>query len=783
LAAGIIAALQTAGSHNAISSDRDGIILFENRVRPVLTSRCFKCHGAAKQESGLRLDSKSMARKGGDRGAAIVPGDPEHSLLVMAARRKGELKMPPDEALSPEEIAGLVEWVRQGAPWPAETVRSSTRGGEITAEERRFWSFQPLVPTAPPIVHDRCWARTPVDRFILAGLNAKDLRPVGPADKRTLLRRATFDLTGLPSSPDDVQAFVADDSPAAFAKVIDRLLASPAYGERWGRHWLDVVRYADTAGETADFPVREAYRYRNYVLASFNADKPYDRFLREQIAGDLEASGAPPEQYEERITATGFIAISRRFGFDSENYQHLTIQDTIDTLGQAVLGLSLGCARCHDHKYDPVNAADYYALYGIFDSTRYAFPGSEQTKRPRDFLPAVSPGDAQRLKTARDAELSALSARLETARKQSGTRVDQLRELTALKAGLEAREPYPVLYAVAEGESHNVRIQLRGEPTRLGPEVPRRFLEVLGGDQLPASEKGSGRRELAGWITGHRAASLVARVMVNRIWQHHFGYGLVRTENDFGARGARPTHPELLDYLAARFIQSGWSIKALHRLIMQSQTYQLSSRVDAVAANRDPDDRWLGHFRRRRLDAEEIRDSLLWFGGNLDRSVGGPHPFPPVQSWGFTQHAPFTAVYETNRRSVYLMTQRIKRHPFLSLFDGADTNVSTAHRDSTTVPTQALFLMNDPFVHDQASLFAERLLAATTDEHQRIGCAFQWTLGRPPESDEQERSAAFLASYRRELASAGLSVRESSRLTWAAFGRTLFARNDFLFVD
>jgi hypothetical protein len=744
LVAGIVAALQT-GSSIAISSDRDGLILFENRVRPVLTSHCVKCHGAAKQESGLRLDSKSLARKGGDRGPAIVPGDPEHSLLVLAARRNGDLKMPPDEPLSPEEIAGLSEWIRLGAPWPAESVRSSTRSGEITAEERRFWSFQPLAPTSPPDVQDRFWSRTPVDRFILARLDAQDLKPVRPADKTTLIRRATFDLTGLPPAPDDVGAFVADDSPAAFAKGIDRLLASPAYGERWGRHWLDVVRYADTAGETADFPVREAYRYRNYVLASFNADKPYDRFLREQIAGDLGASEAPPEQYEERVTATGFLAISRRFGFDSENYQHLTIQDTIDTLGQAVLGLSLGCARCHDHKYDPINAADYYALYGIFDSTRYAFPGSEQTKRPRDFLPAVSPRDAQRRKRPREAD--------------------------------------PVLYAVADGESHHVRIQLRGEPTRLGPEVPRRFLEIFGGDRLPASEKGSGRRELAQWITGRRAASLAARVMANRIWQHHFGYGLVRTENDFGTRGARPTHPELLDYLAARFIESGWSIKALHRLIMQSQTYQLSSGVGAAAAKRDPDDRWLGHFGRRRLDAEEIRDSLLWLGGNLDRSVGGPHPFPPIQTWGFTQHAPFTAVYETNRRSVYLMTQRIKRHPFLALFDGADTNVSTAHRDSTTVPTQALFLMNDPFVHDQSLLLAQRLLAATTDEHQRIACAFQWSLGRPPQSEEQERSAAFLASYRRELASAGLSAQESSRLTWAAFARTLFARNDFLFVD
>jgi len=779
----IAAPLFAAGSFAARADDRDDIALFENRVRPVLAAHCLKCHGASKQESGLRLDSKSLASKGGDRGPAIVPGDPEHSLLVQAARRSGDLKMPPDESLKPDEVAGLVEWIRHGATWPAEAVRPTTRSGEITAAERQFWSFQPLAHTAPPDNHDRSWPRTPIDRFILARLETEHFHPVGPADKRTLIRRATFDLTGLPPRPDDVEKFASDESPVAFAKVVDRLLASPAYGERWGRHWLDVVRYADTAGETADYPVREAYRYRNYVLASFNADKPYDRFLHEQIAGDLEASHAAPEQYEELVTATGFIAVSRRFGFDPENYQHLTIQDTIDTLGQAVLGLSLGCARCHNHKYDPVSAADYYALYGIFDSTQYAFPGSEEKKRPRDFLPAVSPNEAQRRKRARDVELAALTAQLDAAKKPPGTKPEIVHALATRKADLERREAYPVLYAVAEGQPRNARIQMRGEPARLGSEVPRRFLEILGGDPLPKGEKGSGRRELADWVTGRRAAPLAARVMVNRIWQHHFGYGLVRTENDFGMRGARPTHPELLDFLAARFIEGGWSIKTLHRLIMNSATYQLSSDVDAATARLDPDDKWLESFRRRRLDAEEIRDSLLWLGGDLDRSVGGPHPFPPVETWGFTQHAPFTAVYETNRRSVYLMTQRIKRHPFLALFDGADTNVSTAHRDSTTVPTQSLFLMNDPFLHGQSLLFAERLIAAAADDRQRIASAFQWTLARPPEPAEWERSATFVSNYLRELASSGLPAKESSRLVWAAFARTLFARNEFLFVD
>jgi mono/diheme cytochrome c family protein len=765
------------------AADGDPNAFFENRIRPVLTAHCLKCHGADKQESGLRLDSKRLASKGGDRGPAIVLGDPDHSLIVQAIRRTSDLKMPPDESLRPEEVAGVVDWIRHGAPWPAEAAKSTIRDGSITEKDRQFWSFRPLAQATPPAVRDSAWLESPVDRFILARLEVASLKAAGRADKRTLIRRATFDLTGMPPLPADVDAFLADHSPLAFARVVDRLLASPAYGERWGRHWLDVVRYADTAGETADYPVREAYRYRNYVLASFNADKPYDRFVREQIAGDIYANEAPPEQHEELVTATGFIAVSRRFGFDPENYQHLTIQDTIDTLGQSVLGLSLGCARCHNHKFDPVNSADYYALYGIFNSTRYAFPASEEKKRPRDFVAAVSQPEARRLEATRDKELHELSVGIDVAKQDSGKNAQLIRVLSARKVELEARELYPVLYAVNDGEPKNARVQLRGEPTRPGAEVPRRFLDVMGGDPLPPTEKGSGRRELADWITKGRSTPLAARVMANRIWQHHFGYGLVRTENDFGTRGARPTHPELLDFLAVRFIEWGWSIKSLHRLIMHSRVYQLASAVDTATAKGDPDNKLLAHFPRRRLDAEELRDSLLYLGGNLDRSVGGPHPFPPVQTWNFTQHAPFSAVYESDHRSVYLMTQRIRRHPYLGLFDGADTNVSTARRDATTVPTQSLFLMNDPFVHAESVRFAERLLAAAANEEERLTDAFEQSLGRPPATNERERLRRFLVAYRHELTAAGGSTAQIDKMAWAAFARTLFARNEFLFVD
>ena len=716
---------------------------FENRVRPLLAQECFKCHGPKKQQGSLRLDSRAALLQGGDGGPAVVPGSPATSRLIQAVSQTGDLKMPPKKKLTSAQVAVLARWIQMGAPWPGARA-APTRGGTITAAERTFWSFQPVANPAPPAVKDEAWPLSAVDRFLLARLEATGLKPAGMADKRTLLRRATFDLIGLPPTPAEVHAFLADDSPAAFARVVERLLASPHYGERWGRHWLDVVRYADTAGETADFPVPEASLYRDYVIDAFNRDKPYDAFIREQVAGDLLARQAPRQQYAELVTATGFLAISRRFGFDPQNYQHLTIQDTIDTLGQSVLGLSLGCARCHHHKFDPVTTADYYALYGIFDSTRYAFPGSEEKKRPADFPPLLPPNEA-------------------AARRQ-------------------AKQPVPVAYAVAEGKAHDARIQKRGEPRLPGESVPRRFLEILGGDALPPQEKGSGRLELAEWLT-RPSNPLTARVMVNRIWQHHFGKGLVATENDFGTRGRRPTHPELLDYLAHRFMASGWSVKAMHRLIVLSRAYQLSMGHDARAAQLDPVNELHGRFSRRRLDAEAIRDALLAVGGNLDHSRGTAHPFPPVGRWGFTQHNPFTAVYPTNRRSVYLMTQRIKRHPFLALFDGPDTNASTPRRLNTTVPTQALFLMNDPFVHEQSAGLARRILLARQEDRGRVEWAFEVALARKPSADETSAALGFLRRYRQLLEGAKVPAGQQQAQAWAAFARTLLTRNEFLFVD
>lgn len=765
--------------------------LFENNVRPLLMRHCIECHGPAKQESGLRLDSHEHLLQGGDRGAALVPGKPTESLLLTAIQHAGDLEMPPKEArLADEEIAPLVRWIEQGSPWPrGVTLARDTlklRGGPITDEERAFWSFQPLAEVKPPAVKDKSWPNGDVDRFVLAKLEQAGMVPAADADKRTLLRRVTFDLTGLPPTSEEVQVFLADDSPEAFAKVVDRLLASSAYGERWGRHWLDLVRYADTAGETADFPVREAYKYRDYVIASFNADKPYDAFIREQVAGDLLAAefaqqhgddwdDASLARYEELVTATGYLAISRRFGFDPQNYQHLTIQDTIDTLGQSFLGLSIGCARCHDHKFDPINRQDYYALYGMFDSTRYAFPGSEERKAPSDFLSALPPKVAAERQGIFDAKVEQLKKEI----KAGG---DQKAENEAELSMLQTSGPYEVLYAVSDAKPHDVPIQLRGEPQNLGEVAPRRWLEILGGDPLDSPENGSGRRQLADWLTQVNNP-MTARVMVNRIWQHHFGEGLVRTANDFGRRGQQPTHSELLDWLATRFIESGWSNKEMHRLIVNSRTYRMACRENPEYAQRDPKNEFLWQFTRRRLSAEEIRDALLYVGGTLDRSPAGPHPFPPTTAWNFTQHQPFDAIYASSHRSIYLMTSRLKRHPFLALFDGADPNATTPQRRTSTVPTQALFLMNSPLVHEQSAALAKKLAQADANDAGRIQQAWMRTLSRPASDVEVNRALEFLENYRRQLEAEQVAGEQRETSAWAALCRTLMTRNEFLFVE
>jgi cytochrome c553 len=710
---------------------------FESLVRPVLVEKCVRCHGPEKSSGGLRLDSRKAMLQGGDSGPAIVEGKPAESLLLKAVRReKGVEAMPPDKPLKAEAVAALEQWVRDGATWP-----------ETAAPVRveRHWAFEPVRRIEAPAG----LSSHPVDAFILAKLREKGLKPVHRADRLTLLRRATYDLTGLPPTPAEIEAFLEDDSADAFVKVVERLLASPHYGEKWGRHWLDVVRYADTAGETADFPVPDAWRYRNYVINAFNVDRPYDEFIAEQLAGDIIASARlmPDDRRAELITATGYLAVARRFGFDVHADHFLTLEDTIDTFGKSFLGVTIGCARCHDHKYDPITARDYYALYGIFESTRYPHPGCEKEKAPRDRVPLVPIEKVQ-------AAVKGLPAVVGAA---AGTKADSL-----------VTRATPHAYAVWEGNPHDAHLQKRGDPNSRGEAVPRRFLTLLGGQKLPPNS-GSGRLELAKWVAD-AANPLTARVMVNRIWAGHFGTGLVATPNDFGTRGLSPSHPELLDYLAGRFVKDGWSIKQMHRLIMLSETYQRAASVEPMNMQADPADRYLWRFPRRRLTAEEIRDTLLVVSGDLDPTPAGPHPFPDPKSWGFTQHAPFSAVYETNRRSVYLMTQRLKRHPFLALFDGPDPNASTPGRQTTIVPTQALFFLNDPFAHARAESLASRLLKLP-DERSRVDQACLLLYGRPARETD------------RAIARRMLEGKKDDRAAYAAWLRVLFASNELVFID
>lgn len=763
---------------------------FENTIRPLLLEHCIECHGPKKAESGLRLDTRQSLMSGGDRGPTISLEEPQQSLLIGALRHADGLDMPPDNKLSEHDIAAVEQWIEDGAAWPSGVALGGAgaklRRGSITDDERAFWSFQPISDPRPPAI-DEAGIVNDIDRFVHQKLRDAQLAHAGPASRREWIRRATFDLTGLPPTSEEVRAYLADDSVDADAAVIDRLLQSVAYGERWGRHWLDVVRYADTAGETADYPIPLAYKYRNWVIDAFNADMPYDQFVQQQLAGDLLSENAvDSENYRDMRTATGFIAISRRFGFDVENYHNLTIQDTIDVVGQSMLGLTLGCARCHDHKFDPVNMDDYYAWYGIFDSTRYSFPGSEEKKRPYDLVSSIPPtvlAERQMEYSARAAalvaEIEKLTATLESTPEQGAVQA-QVGALTAQHEALQQQSLLSLeeqIYGATEQETpHDSHVQLRGELTRPGAQVSRRNLEILGSDPLPV-DAGSGRLQLATWIT-REDNPLFARVMVNRIWQKHFGRGLVATENDFGLRGDPPSHPELLDWLASRFQESGYSVKAMHRLIMASAAYHRASTFESAAAQADPDARLLWRFNRRRLSAEEIRDAMLQVSGNLDRSMGQAHPFPAVETWGFTQHTPFYDVYPTNRRSVYLMQQRLKRHPFLGLFDGADTNASTARRDLTTVPTQALFLMNNDLVHEQGTAFALRFSSgprASLSIEERIRLAYDLALLRSPSSEEVQAAQRFLTIYR--------DATGSESTAWSAFARTLLTRNEFLFVD
>ncbi len=798
-AAGTLPEFHSVDAFNT-SPSVDQIAFFESKIRPVLIERCYECHSVESSDVGgaLLLDSRTGVIKGGESGAIIVPRAPESSRLIAAiAYADKELQMPPDEPLADYQINDFRQWIMQGAADPRDddTVAKLQAKQQVDLEKARdFWSLRALQLTEPPNVIDSNWAFNAIDHFVLHQLEAANLAPAKAATRESWIRRATYDLTGLPPTLEQIDTFLADSKTddVAFATVVDRLLSSEAYGERWGRHWMDVVRYSDTAGDNSDFPIPQMVRYRDWVIDAFNRDLPYDEFVRQQLAGDLMPTDSVDES-QNRLIATGYLAGARRFGSRVDDYpQHLTIEDTIDNLGRAFLGSTINCARCHDHKFDPITADDYYALYGIFQSTRYPWPGIELEQKQRDLVPLAAKEIVEQEEAKRrqeqvvfDREVERLEALKKNAANDKKEAVTEELKKAREAANRNAARPtsYQQAYAVIDAtQIQDAALQLKGDPAKISHTVPRRFLSVLGGQTIAPDDSTSGRLSLANWIVDPNNP-LTARVMVNRIWLHHFGRGLVARPNDFGRQGSPPTHPALLDWLATRFIQSGWSIKSMHRDIMLSQTYRMASDRSPASLLSDPTNALLSSFPRQRLDAESIRDTLLMISGNLDLSRGGPHPFPPSTEWNFTQHNPFKAIYETNHRSVYLMTQRIQRHPYLAIFDGADPAVSTAMRGVSTTPLQALYFMNDPFVHTQAAGFADRVLQSSDDQTTQLENAFRISLGRRPNSAEVDRSIDLLQAVKASLVEQGVDANEARKQAWQSLARSMFRLNEFVYLD
>ena len=632
----------------------------------------------------------------------------------------------------------------------------------FSPEEKSFWAYQPVRDPAPPAVKNEASIKTPVDRFVQSKLDELGLASAPPADKLSLLRRVTFDLTGLPPTPEEVDAFLKDESPQAFEKVVNRLLDSPHYGERWGRHWLDVVRYAETTANDANAVMRYAWRYRNYVIDAFNRDLPYDQFLIEQLAGDLLPATDSVETNTRRIIATGLLMVGPKALAETDKEQSRLdiIDDQIDVTGRAMLGLTIACARCHDHKFDAIRTTDYYALAGIFRSTEPFQTEVRNATRWWEF--PVPQGEGQ--------------------------------------------VPIVVM-APKETLPRNLRIHLRGNRFTLGPTVPRGVLQMISQPwpMLPASDPtlaasatidpnqlSSGRLELAQWMAS-RQNPLTARVMVNRIWQHHFGRGLVATSDNFGVRGERPSHPELLDWLAARFVETGWSVKAMHRLIVLSSTYQQCGLSSALAQQADPDRRWLSSFPRRRLSAEELRDAMLVVSGKLDRVPGtnesGEYLVSKAENIGAmilpNRLAADDPLYTTfAKRSIYLPVVRNILPDVLALFDAADPNGVTAVRNETTVASQSLFLLNSPFVREQAKQFAQRLLAEEklTDE-QRIERAHGLALGRKPSLGELAQAREYLSAYLNAQAAQARPEAERRLAAWQSYCQLLLCENEFLYLE
>ena len=640
----------------------DQLEFFEKKVRPVLVQHCYECHSGESKEvkSNYRLDSRLAMVTGGEIGAGLKPGDPDNSPVIHAVRYSGDIKMPPAGKLPAGKIADLEAWVKMGAPDPRDGGAAAAKPKVDIAALRSHWSLQPPQVAPLPAVKDAAWPREAIDRYILARLESKGLIPAFEADRPTLLRRLSFDLIGVPPSFEEMQGAVADSSELSYEAMVDRLLTDPRFGERWARYWLDVARFADTKGYVGvgvDRNYPDAFKYREFVIRAFNSDLPYDQFLKLQIAADQYPAGNTDP---DTLAAMGFFTLGRRF----INSQVEIIDDRIDVMTRGMMGLTVTCARCHDHKYDPITAKDYYALYGVFASS-------------------TEPGGA----------------------------------------------PSPL--RLAEGNPHNERVMIRGNVGNRGDEVPRRFLQVLAGDSAPPFKQGSGRKELAEAIASP-TNPLTARVFVNRVWDHLFGIGLVRTPSDFGTRADPPVHPEVLDYLAVKFVEEGWSLKQLIKRIVMSAAYRQSSTPRIPTPDFDPDNSLVWKKSRKRLDFEALRDALLMASGALDSQIGGGS----VK----VAEAPFP-----RRRTLYAFIDRQNLPGLMRTFDFANPDTHAPRRFETTVPQQALYLMNGPFLFEQAERLAAKAGEGSEAPEVRVRRMFQFAYGRSPSDDELALSLEFIA--------------------------------------
>ncbi len=793
-----------------------GIEFFEKKIRPVLVDHCYSCHSAEaaqkkKLRGGLYLDSRAGIRDGGDSGPAVVPGKPNEGTLLNALRHMGKLKMPPKGKL-PENVLGDFEkWIAMGAPDPRDGSVAVSKSIDYK-KGRQFWAFQPVKQPTPPQVADPLWAKTPVDRFVKAQLETKGLTSVPLAPPRALVRRIAIDLVGLPPTLEEVEAFAKDyqrNPETAVEKLVDRLLASRQFAERWGRHWLDVARYADSNGNASNFLYPYAWRYRDWVIDSYHSDKPFPQFVTEQLAGDLLPADSD-EQYNRQALGTGYLAIgSKNTMLFGEEFTLEMISEQIDAIGRGFLGLSIACARCHDHKLDPISTADYYALAGILrsSSTRGGFQEQVEpsySRRLSMFMPLNRDGRARAETIAKDREMVEYFVRrelFENARRQRDKLPPNAREndrkqsegsMARLKAEMDKlmekmmNRPVPELPTFAMGalddtKPADIAIRLRGDEKMRGDLVPRGVLKVFAHSAPEIPKNQSGRLQLARWIAAVENP-MTARVYVNRVWYHLFGRGIVATVDDFGEVGARPSHPELLDHLAESFVAEGWSSKKLIRRLILTRTYQLGSSHDAANLTKDPENEFLWRHSRSYLDAESFRDAILQASGRLDLKPG-PNYHQPEMMQGDSESFKDKMLVPANEavhRSVYLPIFREYLIDSMGLFDLPDPTFVNGSRNSTTVSTQSLYLMNSPWMVRETRTMAARLLATPTES--RIARAYQLAFCRQPSAEELRRCETFVKTMTEQLAEKR-SPEELPTAVWGALCQVLLASAEFRLVE